>query len=173
MMTTLWFGLQQPNSIHIKLLDAHHLGFPHGSVLQTPPANEGYVGSTPGLGKSPVKGNSDPLQYSCLGNSMERGAWQATIHGVTKESDTTEQLNNSSVSCLMSFHRGQFLRISSLVPGCGCISTIYILLESCKRTPGVCKACSGISKTEIIPTFTNEILSWWKKVLILFGLGFY
>lgn len=67
----------------------------------------------------------------------------------------------------------EFLRISSLAPGCGCISTISILLESCKRTIGVCKACSGISKPEIIHAFTNEIVSRWKKLLILFGLGFY
>ena len=41
----------------------------------------------------------DPLQYSCLRNSMDRGVWQATVHRVTKESDTTEQLNNN-YSCM-------------------------------------------------------------------------
>ncbi len=44
----------------------------------------------PGSGRSPQVGNSNPLQYSCLENSMDRGTWQATVHGVTKESDTTE-----------------------------------------------------------------------------------
>ena len=44
----------------------------------------GDVGSTPGLGRSPGGGNGHPLQYSCLGNSMDRGAWWATVHRVTK-----------------------------------------------------------------------------------------
>ena len=47
------------------------------------------VGSVPALGRSPGKGNRTPLQYSCLGNAMDRGAWWATAYGVTKESDTT------------------------------------------------------------------------------------
>ena len=49
-----------------------------------------------GLERSPGEGNGKPLQYSCLGNPMDRGAWEAIIHGVTKESDTTEQLNNNN-----------------------------------------------------------------------------
>ena len=49
----------------------------------------GDAGSIPGLGRSPVKGNGNPLQYSCLGNSMDRGVWWATVHGVAKESDVT------------------------------------------------------------------------------------
>ena len=48
------------------------------------PANAGDAGLTPGLGRSPGEGNSNPLWYSCLENSMDRGAWQATVHGVTK-----------------------------------------------------------------------------------------
>ena len=44
----------------------------------------GYTGSIPGLGRSPGEGHSNPLQYSCLENPMDRGAWQATVHGVTK-----------------------------------------------------------------------------------------
>ena len=44
----------------------------------------GDLGSIPGLGRSPGEGNGNPLQYSCLENSMDRGAWQATVHGVAK-----------------------------------------------------------------------------------------
>ena len=59
------------------------------SGKKNPPANAGDMGSIPGLGRSLGEGNGNPLQYSCMGNPMDRGAWQATIHGVTKESDTT------------------------------------------------------------------------------------
>ena len=47
-------------------------------------ANAGDVGSIPGSGRSPGGGNGNPLQDSCLGNPMDRGAWQATAHGVTR-----------------------------------------------------------------------------------------
>ena len=45
----------------------------------------GAMGLIPGLGRSPGEGNGSPLQYSCLENPINRGAWQATVHGVTKE----------------------------------------------------------------------------------------
>ena len=48
----------------------------------------GDLGSIPGSGRSPGEGHGNPLQYSCLGNPRDRGAWQATVHGVA-ESDTT------------------------------------------------------------------------------------
>ena len=58
-----------------------------GSVVKNTPANAGDTGSIPGSGRSLGEGNSNPLQYSCLGNTMDRGAWQATtVHGVTKQS---------------------------------------------------------------------------------------
>ena len=59
-------------------------GFAGGSVVKNPPTNGRDVGSVPGLGRSTGEGNGNPLQCSCLGNSMDRGAWQATVHGVTK-----------------------------------------------------------------------------------------
>ena len=60
------------------------MSFPGGSVVKNSPTNTGDAGSTPGLGRFPREGNVYPLQYSCLENSMDRGAWQATVHGVTK-----------------------------------------------------------------------------------------
>ena len=62
--------------------------FPGGSVVKNPPANARDTGFVPGSGRSPGEGNSNPLQYSHLGNPMDRGAWWATVYGVTKESDT-------------------------------------------------------------------------------------
>ena len=60
------------------------MGFPGGSTVKNPPANSGDMGSIPRLGRSPGEGSGNPLQYCCLGNPMDRGAWQATVHGVTK-----------------------------------------------------------------------------------------
>ena len=68
------------------------MGFQVVLVVRNPPANAGDVrdmGSIPGLGRTPGGGDGNSLQYSCLGNLMDRKAWQATILGVAKESDTT------------------------------------------------------------------------------------
>ena len=62
-------------------LYAYVWGFPGGSVVNNLSANAGNVGLIPGLGRSPGEGNSNPLQYSCLENPMDRGAWWATVHG--------------------------------------------------------------------------------------------
>ena len=58
-------------------------------MVKNLPANAGDSGSVPGLGRSPREGSGNPLQYSCLGNPMDRGAWWATVHRATKESDAT------------------------------------------------------------------------------------
>ena len=67
------------------------MSFPGDSVVKNIPANAGDTGSIPGWGRSPEEENDNPLQYSCLENCMDRGAWRATAHGVTKESDMTKQ----------------------------------------------------------------------------------
>ena len=58
-------------------------------MVKNLPADTGDAGLISGWGRSPGEGNGIPLQYSCLGNLMGRGAWQATVHGVAKELDTT------------------------------------------------------------------------------------
>ena len=63
------------------------MGFPGGSKVKNPPANAGDLASIPGLGRSPGEGDGNPLQYSCLGNSMDRGDQQAAVRGVA-ESNT-------------------------------------------------------------------------------------
>ena len=61
-----------------------HKAFPGGTLVKNSPANAGDTVLTPGSGRSPGEGNSNPLQYSCLENPMDRGAWRATVHGVAK-----------------------------------------------------------------------------------------
>ena len=70
--TGIWFGLPLTK------------GFLDGAVVKNTLANAGNAGSIPGLGRSTGEGNAKPLQYSCLGNPMDRGAWQATVYGVEK-----------------------------------------------------------------------------------------
>jgi len=60
------------------------LGFPGGLAGEESTCNAGDPSSITGLGRSPGEGNSYPLQYSGLGNSMDRGAWQTTVNGFTK-----------------------------------------------------------------------------------------
>ena len=67
------------------------MGFPGGSAGKESACNVGDLGSIPALGTSPGEGHGNPLQYSGLENYMDRGAWQATVHGVTK---SHTQLNN-------------------------------------------------------------------------------
>ena len=113
---TLWF--LQPNAIPPppgRTLGTSSLfnlsGFPGGSVVKTLSVSQcRRLGSIPGLGRSPGGGNGNPLQYSTLGNPIDKGAWQATVHGVTKESGTTERLNNNHLflKCFVPFWQGAY-----------------------------------------------------------------
>ena len=62
-------------------------------MVKNQPAKAGDMGSIPGSGRSPGKGNGNPLQYSCLENSMDRGAWRATVHEVAKSQAQLKQLS--------------------------------------------------------------------------------
>ena len=68
---------------------------------KNPPANAGDAVLIPGLGRSSREINGNPLQYSCLGNSMDRRAWQAAVHGVAKNHT---RLNNNNKSQSTKFH---------------------------------------------------------------------
>ena len=70
------------------------LGFPGGSVSKESTRNMGDLGFIPGLGRSPGVGNGNPFQYSCLENSMDRGAWWAAVHGLAQ----------SRKDCVTNFH---------------------------------------------------------------------
>ena len=74
-------------SFTVWLLIGSWKGFPGGPVVKNPPANAGDIrdpGSIPRMGRSSRGGHGNPLQYSCLENTMDRGAWRATVHGVVK-----------------------------------------------------------------------------------------
>ena len=58
--------------------------FPGGAEVKASPCNVGDLGSIPGSGRTSGEGNGNPLQYSCLENLMDRGAWQATVHGIAR-----------------------------------------------------------------------------------------
>ena len=79
--------------------------FPDNSVLKNLPANAGDVGCMPGLGRSLEERNGYPLQYSCPENSMNRGAWWATVHEVTKSQTRLSNFQFRSTIKMPSFIR--------------------------------------------------------------------
>ena len=79
----LW-ELTPSKKIRFLLRQKVHQDFPGGSDGKASVYNAGDLGSIPGLGRSPGEGNGNPLQYYCLENPMDRGPWQATVHGVAK-----------------------------------------------------------------------------------------
>ena len=75
------------------------MGFPGGSEVKASDSNTGDLGSIPGLGRSPGEGNGTPLQYSCLENPMDRGAWWAAVHGVAKSRTRLSDFTSSNFCC--------------------------------------------------------------------------
>ena len=82
-----WLDTLQRLTLYHQLF--YHAAFPGGSAVKNPSANAGNASTIPGSGRSPGEGNGKPCQYSCLGNPMDTGAWQAIVRGVTKEPDMT------------------------------------------------------------------------------------
>ena len=71
----------------LTVLNPWNKGFPHGSVDKESAHSAGHTGDTgliPGLGRSPGRGNGNPLEYPCLGNPMDRGVWRAVVHGLAR-----------------------------------------------------------------------------------------
>ena len=82
-------------------------GFSGGSVVKNLLANLGdarFVALIPGLGISPGVGNGNPLQYSCLENSMDRGVWRATVYGFAEELDTSEWAHTQTHIMMCPYH---------------------------------------------------------------------
>ena len=85
-----------------------HTHFYVALVVKNQPATAGYVRDTgliPGLGRSPTGGNGNPLQYSCLENPMDRGAWQARVHRVAQSWTRVKGLSMSTLSARGAWHR--------------------------------------------------------------------
>ena len=78
--------------------DFYERGFPGGSEVKASARNAGDLGSIPGSGRSPGEGNGNPLQYSCLENPMDRGAWWATVYGVAKSRTRLSDFTSLSLS---------------------------------------------------------------------------
>ena len=83
------------------------MGFPGGSEVKASACNAGDLSSITGLGRSPGEGNGNPLQYSCLKNPMDGGAWWATVHRITK--------NRTRLSDSLQFHFLSFLLFAKCV----------------------------------------------------------
>ena len=98
--------------------------FSGGSAVKNLPANAGDAGLIPGSGRSPGGENGNPLQYPCLGNCMDRGAWWAIVHGVAK---SRTQLNDQTTT---SHHKVPTLSDSSLLAP-ELPTTIILLAEMC------------------------------------------
>jgi len=81
--------------IHTVIHTLYTYGLPRWLSDKESACNTGDMGLIPRSGRSPEEGNGNPLYYSCLGNPMDKGTWQATVRGVAKELDMTEQLINS------------------------------------------------------------------------------
>ena len=99
-----WFDLLAVQGTHKSLLQHHSSKasilqhFPGGSEGKEYACNVGNPGLIPGLGSSPREGNGYPLQYSCLENSMDRGSWQATVHGIAKNQTRLSDLTLSHLA---------------------------------------------------------------------------
>ena len=117
-------------------------GSPCGSVVKIPPASAGDVGLIPGLGRSPGEGSGNPLQYSCLRNPMDRGAWQAIDHGLAKsqmwlsmyillywawKGDClySQEFISRFHMFLMGIFQGQSLVVSTTTPSMDCSLSLY------------------------------------------------
>ena len=75
--------------------------FPGGSEVKASAWDVGDLGLIPGSGRSPGEGNGNPLQYSCLDNPMDRGAWSATVHGAAKSQTRLSNFTTTTSKCLV------------------------------------------------------------------------
>ena len=112
-------------SLYILLFDSCYKlyrGFPGGSEVKASACNAGDLGSISASGRSPGEGNGNPLQFSCLENPMDGGAWWATVHGVAK---SRTQLSDFTISLKCSFFNW-FWHMGIAIDFC--ISALYLVI---------------------------------------------
>ena len=118
-------------------------GFPAGAMVKNVPTNAGDPGDgslTPGSRRSHGEGNGNPLQYSCLENSMDRGTWQATVPGLKRELDMTCTRGHTHTLfwclrlCSIAWHqRGWFLQLCSFFSRLVCLLGVFcVSIENLK-----------------------------------------
>ena len=106
-----------------------NMGFPGGPEVKASACNAGDLGSIPGSGISPGEGNGNPLQYSCLENPMDGGAWWATVHRVAKS-----RTRLSDFTYLLTYDIEEILRLCGSRPGT-CGEEISFSLSRYSRSP--------------------------------------
>ena len=114
-------------------------------MVKNPPASAGDVGSIPGSGRSPGKGNDNPFKFSCLRNSMDRGAWRATGHGFAKRRTMTERLTLYSPIAMLPIPASLSpLVTNSLFSLWVCFKALFCTLQLIAAA--LPKACQRVSK---------------------------
>ena len=91
------------HNIHMQNIIYIISSFPGGSDSKESACNSGDLGLSPWSGRSPGEGNGSPLQYSCLENSMDRGAWQATVYGVRKSCTKLSDFHTFTFTCIICY----------------------------------------------------------------------
>ena len=116
----MFFTLSPLILVHIKYPAALLLGLSCSSSDKASACNAGDQGSVPGSGRSSGEGNGSPLQYSCLENSMDREAWQATVRGVTKRQTRLSNTHTTTFHGVVNLkgHKGQHFFMSHSVLSC-------------------------------------------------------
>ena len=89
---------ESDTSERLSEIKLYYQSSPGGAVVKNLPANARDTDVIPGLGRSLGEGNGNPFQYSCLGNPMDRGAWCATVHGITKDSNFVSSTTRTNIS---------------------------------------------------------------------------
>ena len=131
--------------------------FVGSALVKNPPATEGDTGLIPGWGRSPGEGNGNPLQYSCLRNPMDRGAWRALVHGATK-SQTWQRLTLKKLiaSNSLKFCFSYFSTCGKQILGCSHDPHFLVFMPLYKTLP------SSVGRTWGL-LLSNKIWqgSWW------------